>query len=133
VDTCLSIYFTHFLRRMDFASDRSDLVFEYRQYERLMAHWRAVLPADRFLDVDYEALVDDREAGTRRLIEFCGLEWDDACLSPERNRRAVTTASIWQARQPVYRNSLARWRNYEPWLGELRELLPGVGGEDGKK
>jgi tetratricopeptide (TPR) repeat protein len=124
VDTCLSIYFAHFARRANFGSDRGDLACEYRQYERLMAHWRAVLPADRFLDVDYETLVADQEAGTRRLIEFCGLDWDDACLRPEGNRRVVMTASSWQARQPVYRSSVARWRNYEPWLGELRELLP---------
>jgi tetratricopeptide (TPR) repeat protein len=124
VDTCLSIYFTQFVRRMNFASDRGDLVFEYRQYERLMAHWRAVLSLDRFLEVNYEALVADQEASTRRLIAFCGLDWDDACLRPEANRRTVQTASVWQARQPVYRSSVERWRNYEPWLGELRELLP---------
>jgi tetratricopeptide (TPR) repeat protein len=123
VDTCLSIYFTHFHHRMSFASDRGDLVFEYRNYLRLMDHWRSVLPRERFLDVDYEALVADREAGARRLIAFCGLDWDDACLHPERNARAVTTASMWQARQPVYRSSVARWRRYAPWLGELRELL----------
>ncbi len=124
VDTCLSIYFTQFLTRMAFANDRSDLVHEYRQYARLVAHWRTVLPADRLLDVDYETLVADREAGSRRLIAFCGLDWDAACLRPEDNRRIVKTASVWQARQPVYRTSVARWRNYEPWLGELRELLP---------
>ena len=83
-----------------------------------------MLPPDRWLDVDYEALVADRGAWTRRLIEFCGLDWDEACLYPESDRPAVTTASLWQARQPVYRSSVARWRRYEPWLGELRELLP---------
>ena len=123
IDTCLSNYFTHFLRRMDFANDRGDLVWEYRQYERLMAHWRSVLPIDRFLDVDYESLVSEKESGTRRLIAFCGLDWDEACLRPEDNQRIVRTASVWQARQPVYRSSVERWRNYEPWLGELRELL----------
>jgi hypothetical protein len=99
-------------------------VFFYRQYERLMDHWRKVLPADRFTEVDYEALVDDREAETRRLVAFCGLEWDDACLAPERNERTVATASVWQARQPVYKTSVERWRRFEPWLGELRELMP---------
>lgn len=123
IDTCLSNYFTHFLRRMDFANDRGDLVWEYRQYERLMAHWRSVLPIDRFLDVDYKSLVSEKESGTRRLIAFCGLDWDEACLRPEDNQRIVRTASVWQARQPVYRSSVERWRNYEPWLGELRELL----------
>lgn len=124
VDTCLSIYFTLFNGRHDYAYDRSDLVFYYRQYERLMAHWRSVLPADRFIEIDYEGMVADREATTRRLIEFSGLPWDDACLQPERNTRIVRTASAWQARQPVYRTSVERWRRYEPFLGELRALLP---------
>jgi tetratricopeptide (TPR) repeat protein len=123
VDTCLSIYFSHFRRRHDFAYDRRDLVFAYRQYQRLMDHWRQVLPTERFTEVEYENLVADREAETRRLVAFCGLEWDDACLTPERNPRLVNTASRWQVRQPVYATSVARWRRYEPWLGELRELL----------
>lgn len=124
VDTCLSIYCTNFDTRSAFFGDRDDLVFYYRQYLRLMEHWRAVLPPDRFIEVDYETVIAEREAQTRRLIAFCGLEWDDACLQPERNRRVVRTASVWQARQPVYRSSVERWRNYEPWLGALRELLP---------
>ncbi len=122
VDTCLSIFFTSFKGRQTW--DRADLVFQYRQYERLMAHWRSVLPPDRFTEVQYEALIADREAETRRLIAFCGLEWDDACLAPERNERGVRTASLWQARQPVYTTSVERWRRYEPWLGEFRDLLP---------
>jgi hypothetical protein len=109
---------------MDYAYDRGDLVFYYRQYERLMDHTRRLLPPDRFTEVDYENLIADREAETRRLIAFCGLEWDQACLSPERNSRLVNTASRWQARQPVYATSIERWRRYEPWLGELRSLLP---------
>jgi hypothetical protein len=122
IDICLSIYFNFFNGKM--AWDRADLVFQYRQYERLMEHWRNVLPADFFTEVEYETLVADREAETRRLVAFCGLEWDDACLAPERNARRIKTASLWQARPPVYRTSLERWRRYEPWLGELRELLP---------
>jgi tetratricopeptide (TPR) repeat protein len=124
VDTCLSIFFANLWGGQDYAWDRADLVFYYRQYERLMDHWRRVLPADRFIDVDYEALIADREAETRQLVAFCGLNWDDACLAPERNRRVVKTASLWQARQPVYETSVGRWRHYEPWLGELRKLLP---------
>ncbi|HUC19412.1 MAG TPA: sulfotransferase [Acetobacteraceae bacterium] len=122
LDTCLSIYTKRFSGSF-YSRDRASLVFYYRQYQRLMAHWRAVLPSDRFLEIDYEALVTDREAETRRLIAFLGLKWDDCCLSPERNSRLVKTASVWQVRQPVYTNSLGRWRRYEPWLGELRELL----------
>jgi tetratricopeptide (TPR) repeat protein len=123
VDTCLSIYTTNFNWRHDFAYDRGNIVFYYGQYARLMAHWRQVLPPDRFLDVDYEELIANREGVTRRLVEFIGLEWDDACLRPESNRRPVKTASMWQARQPVYRSSVERWRRYEPWLGEFRQLL----------
>jgi tetratricopeptide (TPR) repeat protein len=127
VDTCLSIYFTRFATRQDFAYDRGDIAFYYRQYERIMAHWRAVLPDGHLLEVDYEALIADRDTLTRRMIAFCGLEWDDACLAPEQNPRVVRTASMWQARQPVYRSSIERWRRYEPWLGELRGLLPRLG------
>ena len=124
VDTCLSMYFLHFAETIEFVSDKGDLAFAYREYARLMEHWRAVLPPDRFIEVDYENLVADREAVTRRLIAFTGLDWHEACLEPERNERVVTTASVWQARQPVYTTSVARWRHYEPWLGELRQLLP---------
>jgi tetratricopeptide (TPR) repeat protein len=124
VDTCLSIYSTLFTQNWGYASDRGDLVFYYRQYLRLMEHWRAVLPSDRFLDVDYEDATAAPEETARRLIAFTGLEWDDACLRPEKNPDAVKTASTWQARQPIYRTSVERWRHYEPWIGELRDLLP---------
>jgi hypothetical protein len=124
IDTCLSIYSTQFTQSWGYASDRGDLAFYYRQYLRLMEHWRAVLPSDRLLDVDYEDATAAPEETARRLIAFCGLEWDPACLQPERNPDAVKTASTWQARQPIYRTSVERWRNYEPWIGELRLLLP---------
>jgi len=124
IDTCLSIFFANFAAGHQFAWDRGDLAFYYRQYERLMEHWRRALPTDHFTEVQYETLIADREAETRRLIAFCGLDWDEACLTPERNPRAVMTESLWQARQPVYTTSVERWRRYEPWLGELRTLLP---------
>ena len=124
IDTCLSLYTHFFATSRGYASDRGTLVFCYRQYTRLMDHWRAVLSRDRFLEIDYESLVADAEAGARRLVAFCGLEWDNACLRPEQNDRRIGTASNWQARQPIYRSSVERWRRYEPWLGELRELLP---------
>ena len=124
IDTCLSIFFAHFSGSHKYAWDRGDLAFFYHEYERLMEHWRRVLPADQFTEVQYETLVADRESETRRLVAFCGLDWDEACLAPERNRREVKTESLWQARQPVYTTSVERWRRYEPWLGELRTLLP---------
>jgi len=123
IDTCLSIYFTYFSLMQDYAFDRRGIVFFYEQYLRLMAHWRRILPPDCFMEVDYEALVADRERQTRRMIEFCGLDWDEACLRSESNQRAVTTASMWQARQPIYQTSVERWRRYEPWLGEFQRLL----------
>ena len=123
VDTCLSIFTTRFATPQPFAYDRVDLVFFYGQYRRVMAHWRATIPPDRLLEVDYEAITANPEAETRRLIEFCGLQWDEACLRPERNDRPISTASLWQARQPIHTGSVERWRRYEPWLGALRALL----------
>jgi hypothetical protein len=123
IDICLSIYFTHFSLMKDYAFDRRGIVFFYEQYVHLMSHWRRTLPSDCFMEVDYEALVTDSEQVTRRMIDFCGLGWDDACLRSESNPRVVTTASMWQARQPIYETSVERWRRYEPWLGEFRRLL----------
>ena len=130
VDTCLSIYATPYSSPPDFVYDRANIVFAYRQYLRLMAHWRSVIPESRLLEVDYEALVTDREPITRQLIEFAGLEWDDACLRHERNDRLVKTSSRWQVRQPIYRTSVARWKNFEPWLKEFAELLPDEAASD---
>jgi tetratricopeptide (TPR) repeat protein len=123
IDTCLSIYSNPFKSRVSFAARKDDLAFAYRQYLRMMAHWRKVLPADILLDVQYERLIADREAETRRLIAFAGLDWNDSCLRPDQNTRSIGTASAWQARQPVYATSVQRWRRYEPWIGELRQLL----------
>ncbi|MGH8320254.1 MAG: tetratricopeptide repeat-containing sulfotransferase family protein [Steroidobacteraceae bacterium] len=123
VDTCLSIFMTDFEAPMSFASERSSLVDYYRQYQRLMSHWVRVLAPQRLIELEYEELVADPEPVTRRLIASCGLTWHEACLSPHLNRRPIHTASVWQARQPIHRDSVARWQRYEPWLGALRELL----------
>lgn len=123
IDTALSIHQTHFTHRMAFPTGGTALVGYMRAYERLCAHWRRVLPPERFIEIDYEALVGDPEPAIRHLIDACGLEWDEACLRPERNGRVVKTASKWQARQPIYRTAVARWRAYEPWLGPLRQLI----------
>src|SRR5580658_4737700 len=123
VDTALSIHQTHFRPGMAFPTGGAELVAYFRDYQRLVDHWRSVLPADRFLEVDYEDLTSAPEPVIRRIIAACGLEWDDACLRPESNPRAVNTPSKWQARQPIYRTSVERWRRYEPWLGPLRSLV----------
>jgi Flp pilus assembly protein TadD len=123
IDTALSIHQTHFHSNLAFPTGGAELVAYFRSYERLMDHWRGVLPADRFLEVDYEDLTREPEPVSRRIIAACGLAWDDACLRPESNPRAVNTPSKWQTRQPIYRTSVERWRRYEPWLGPLRALV----------
>lgn len=124
LDTCLSIYSNLFKSRVPFAARKGDLAFAYRHYLRIMDHWRKILPAGVFLEVQYEQLIADREAEIRRIVAFTGLDWNDTCLRPEENRRAINTASARQVRQSMYTTSLQRWRHYEPWLGELRQLLP---------
>ncbi|MGD1077197.1 MAG: sulfotransferase [Candidatus Sulfotelmatobacter sp.] len=123
VDTALSIHQTHFHPSLAFPTGGAELVAYFRSYQRLIDHWRSVLPADRFLEVDYEDLTRAPEPVIRRIIAACGLAWHDACLRPECNLRAVKTPSKWQTRQPIYRTSVARWRRYEPWLGPLRALV----------
>jgi tetratricopeptide (TPR) repeat protein len=123
VDTALSIHQTHFHPGLAFPTGGAELVAYFRDYQRLVAHWRRVLPADRFIDVDYEELTRDPEPIIRRIIAACGLPWNDACLRPESNPRAVKTPSKWQTRQKIYRTSVERWRRYEPWLGPLRALV----------
>ena len=119
VDTCLSCYFQQFSAALNFTMDLSDLAHYYRQHHRLMAHWRAVLPAGTMLDVPYEELVADQEAWTRRILDFLGLEWDQRCLNFHATQRTVATASAWQVRQKIYKSSLERWRNYEKFIGPL--------------
>jgi tetratricopeptide (TPR) repeat protein len=123
VDTCLSFYMSAFSKPPSYAHSRENLVFYYRQYARLMRHWKEVIPPDRLTDVVYEDLVVHQEELSRRMIAYCGLEWNDACLAPEKSERAVSTASHYQVRQPVYTSSVERWRNYEPWLGVFKELI----------
>jgi tetratricopeptide (TPR) repeat protein len=128
IDTALSIHQTFFHPALAFPTGGAELVAYFRVYQRLMDHWRTVLPPDRFIEVDYEELTRAPEPSIRRIIAACGLSWDDACLRPESNPRAVKTPSKWQTRQPIYRTSVERWRRYEPWLGPLRALV-----EDGSE
>jgi tetratricopeptide (TPR) repeat protein len=125
IDTCLSCYAHRFTRGQPFTYDLRELGLYYRAYDALMSHWRGLLPADRFMEVRYEDVVDDLEGQARRLIAFCGLPWDDACLAFHRTRRTVRTASVNQVRQPIYRTSVARWKPYEAYLGPLLAALSG--------
>ena len=124
VDNCLSIYFQNFGGYHPYSHDLDDLAFYHREYQRLMAHWRQVIPQDRLFEFDYEDMVADQEAMSRRLLAFVGLDWEDACLDFHKNERAVQTASIRQVREKIYTRSVERWRNYEPYIGPLMKLLP---------
>lgn len=122
IDTCLSIYFQNFRGEHLYAYDQQALGHYYRQYLRLMEHWRRVLP-NPILDLRYEEMVADQEGTSRTLIKFAGLDWDDRCLAFQNTERAIQTASIWQARQPIYTTSVARWRHYEEHLQPLIRAL----------
>lgn len=122
VDTCLSIYFQHFEGFHSYANDLEDLAHYYREYRRLMAHWRAALPAGIMLEVSYAALVDDPERYSRQMLAFIDLPWDARCLHFHQQQRTVLSASKWQVRQPISRHSLERWRHYEDYLGPLQSL-----------
>lgn len=124
VDNCLSCFTKQFSHNsLPFSYDLAELGKYYVDYTRLMAHWRRVLPEGAFLDVRYEELVADNEAQARRLIEYCGLEWNDACLEFHKTKRAVRTASVTQVRQPIYTSSVERWRKYEAYLKPLLDEL----------
>ena len=122
-DVCLSCFATRFSAGQDFTYDLAELGRYWRAYDRLMDHWRRVLPPGRMLEVPYEALVDDLEGWSRRLIAHCGLEWDPACLRFHESGRDVRTASFAQVRRPIYASSVGRWRRFAPHLGPLLEAL----------
>ena len=122
IDTCLSIYATHFGSGPNFAYKKENIVFFYQEYMRLMEHWRRELPEGTLFELDYEALVEDREPTVRAALHFCGLPWDDACLRHEHNAGQINSPSRWQARQPIYKTSVDRWKFYEPWLGAFADL-----------
>lgn len=126
-DVCLSCFFEDFNVAHGFASDARNFAAYYRQYCRLMAHWRRVLPLPIF-DLRYEDMVADSHATSRKLLEFVGCEWDERCARFYEQERVVTTPSRWQVRQPIYSHSIGRWRHYrkflEPVLADLEALSP---------
>jgi tetratricopeptide (TPR) repeat protein len=123
LDTCLSCYETRFRRGSLFSYDLRELGLSHRAQDQLAQHWRKVLPSDRFTQVSYEAMVEDLEGEARRLLAFCGLEWDDACLQFHQTQRTVWTASASQVRRPLYRSSVGRARACADHLGPLVEAL----------
>jgi tetratricopeptide (TPR) repeat protein len=119
LDTCLSCFTRLFAHGQASTYDLTELGHYYKCYKGLMDHWRTVLPAGSFYDLSYEKLVDDTETESRKLIEYCGLEWDDSCLEFYKNTRNIRTASVTQVRQPIYKTSKQRWKNYEKFIGPL--------------
>lgn len=119
VDTCLSCFQNFFTSDVPYSYDLAELGRYYTLYRRFMAHWHAVLPAGTLLDVDYESLVTEPEAEVRRMLDFCGLPFDPACLDFQKVNRPVTTASAVQVRRPLYTSSIKRWERYRKHLGPL--------------
>ncbi len=122
-----SVYKQHFARGQHFSYDLGEIGRFYRDYATLMAHWDSVLPG-RIHRVHYERMVEHTEAEVRRLLDYCGLPFDAACLRFFENTRPVRTASSEQVRQPIYREGIDHWRNYQAWLGPLQDALgPALG------
>jgi tetratricopeptide (TPR) repeat protein len=134
VDTCASIYSTWFAQGNEFSYDLRELARYYRAYAQLMQHWRSLIPGRLLLEVEYEQLVQNFSAAARRVVDFCGLPWTDACLEFHQTARAVQTASKHQVRRPLYGSSVGRARRFKDLADELRRelaLTPGAElGED---
>jgi len=123
LDTCLSCFFQPFgSDELGFTNSLDSCAAFYRLYRRSMRHWQSLF-GSRILDVNYDDLVGDTDITLRRTASFIGLDWDDGCLQSEAESSTVRTASYWQARQPVYSSSRARWKNYEPYIGDLQDKL----------
>ncbi|HEX4794037.1 MAG TPA: tetratricopeptide repeat protein [Humisphaera sp.] len=123
LDTCFSCFSRLFTAGITYAYDLGELGRFYLAYQKLMAHWRSVLPPDAMLDVVYEDVVENLEQQARRLIDYCGLPWDERCLDFHRAQRPVSTSSSVQVRRPLYRSSLQRWRQYEAFLQPLLDEI----------
>jgi tetratricopeptide (TPR) repeat protein len=121
-DTCFSIYSLDFVSGHDYAFEQSNLGSFYRDYRRVMRHWRGILKIP-LLEVQYEELVARPDEMIREIVAFCGLEWDDCCLNFHETKRYVNTPSYDQVRHPMYSKSVGRWKNYERHLGPLIEAL----------
>jgi tetratricopeptide (TPR) repeat protein len=116
-DVAVSCWMTNF-RHIRWAGNLDHMAARFHEYQRLMEHWRTTLPLP-ILEVFYEETVEDLERVARQLVDWCGLEWEPACLAFHETKRPVRTASVTQVRQPLYKRSVARWKHYEAALGSL--------------
>jgi predicted Zn-dependent protease len=122
VACCFSNFKQLFASGQQFTYSFEDIARYYRSYVELMAHWNRVLPG-AVLRIQHEDVVDDLDANVRRILEFCGLDFEPACIEFHKTQRRIHTASSEQVRQPIYREGLDQWRHFEPWLGPLKEAL----------
>ena len=127
LDNALSVYFLHLDQSMGYALDLEHIGHYYRQYRHLMAHWKS-LYGDDILDFDYNTFVREPRPAVERLLAFCGLDWEESCMSFQRVDNSVRTASVWQVRQPLYQHASGRWKHYErhlaPLVSALGDLAP---------
>jgi predicted Zn-dependent protease len=119
---CFSNFKQLFASGQQFTYSVEDITRYYRMYAELMTHWETALPG-KILRVDHESVVEDLETNVRRILEFCGLEFEPACVEFHKTKRSVHTASSEQVRQPIFKEGLDQWRNYDPWLGPLKAAL----------
>ena len=122
LDNILSVFFGNFDQSVSYSNDLDNIRHWYGQYQRLMAHWRALFGDDMF-ELDYDHLVSSPEATIRPLVAYCGLEWEDACLNRKSAHDTVRTMSAWQVRQPLHSRSSGRWRHYAAQLNGLNASM----------
>jgi hypothetical protein len=123
-DVAVSCWMTDFLK-VRWTNDQQNIVSRFHEYQRMMEHWREVLPVP-LLEVDYEETVADLDGVARKLVAWCGLEWESQCLEFHQTKRPVRTASVVQIRRPIFRTSVGRWKHYEHALGSLFTQMEGM-------
>jgi tetratricopeptide (TPR) repeat protein len=122
IDVAMSLWTTPVESNAPFLGDRDAIVYALEQTEQMVQYWQKTLPPDSILEIRYEDLVSELETTARKMIAFCGLDWDDACLHPETNQHLARTPSFWQVRQKISTSCIDRYRAYGPWLGSFTRL-----------
>lgn len=122
LDTCISNYFQCFSEDYQYSFDLDNTGHYYKEYRKIMTHWQRALPT-RILEINYEDMVANTEQTAKKALTFLNLDFDEKCLAPHMNQNVIKTASMWQVRQPIYTQSVERWKHYEKYLAPLKELL----------
>jgi hypothetical protein len=126
---CFSNFKQLFASGQEFTYSLDDIARYYRTYMELMAHWDSVLPA-KVLRIEHEEVVEDLEANVRKILDFCGLEFEPQCVEFHKTERSIRTASSEQVRRPIFKEGIDQWRHFEPWLGPLKSALGLAEGSD---